>query len=163
MSESVMGKDSPLKALVVVVVVSLACSILVSFASISLKPIKLLNQKVERIRHVVSLTGLVPTDKKLSSDEILNTAEQLDVRVINIGTGDFDNSIDPEKFDARAAVNDPELSVSILPDDDLARLGTRARHAIVYLVWEGDGLKRIILWSRNVVDSVWTNSARSRS
>ena len=145
MSNSLMGKNSPLKALIVVVAVSLACSILVSFASITLKPIQLLNEKVERSRHIVALTGLVSSDKKLSNDEILHAVEQLDIRVIDIDTGEFDNSIDPEQFDARAAVNDPELSVEIPPDNDLARLGRRARHALVYLVWEADELKRIIL------------------
>ena len=145
MSDPVKAKDSPLKALIVVVVVSLACSILVSTASITLKPVKLLNQKVERSRHIIALTGLVPADKELSNDEILQVVEQLDIRVLNIDTGEFDDSIDPEQFDARAAVNDPDSSVAIPPGDDLARLGRRARHALVYLVWDGDELKRIIL------------------
>ena len=145
MSDSGKGNDSPLKALIVVVAVSLACSVLVSSAAIILKPVKLLNQKVERSRHIVALTGLVPADRELSNDEILQAVEQLDVRVMNIDTGEFDDSIDPEQFDARAVVNDPELSVAIPADKDLARLGRRARHALVYLVWDGDELKRVIL------------------
>ncbi len=145
MSDSVKRKDSTIKALIVVLAVSLACSVLVSTAAITLKPIQLLNQKVERSRHIVALTGLVPADKELSHDEILQAVEQLDVRVINIDTGEFDDSIDPEQFDARAAVNDPELSMAIPAGDDFARLGRRAQHAIVYLVWEGDELKRVIL------------------
>lgn len=140
-----MSKDSPLKALIVVLAVSLACSILVSTASITLMPIQLLNQKVERSRHIVALSGLVPADEELSNDDILQAVEQLDVRVINIDTGEFDDSIDPEQFDARAAVNNPDLSVAIPATDDLARLGRRAQHAIVYLVWEGKELKRVIL------------------
>ena len=145
MSSSLMGKNSPLKALIVVLAVSLACSVLVSTASITLKPIQILNQKVERSRHIVALTGLVPADKALSNEEILQAVEQLDVRVINIDTGEFDNSIDPEQFDARAAANDPELSVAIPTADDLARLGRRAQHAVVYLVWDDDDLKRVIV------------------
>ncbi len=145
MSNSVKRKDSPLKALIVVLAVSLACSVLVSTAAITLKPIQLLNQKVERSRHIVALTGLVPADKELSNDEILQAVEQLDVRVIDIDTGEFDDSIDSEQFDVRSAVNNPDLSVAIPAADDLARLGRRAQHAIVYLVWEGDELERIIL------------------
>jgi Na+-transporting NADH:ubiquinone oxidoreductase subunit C len=118
---------------------------LVSSASIILKPIKLQNQKVERSRHIVALTGLFPADQALTNEEILQAVEQLDIRVINIGTGDFDDSKDPEGFDARAAANSPELSVDVPPDDDLARLGRRAQHAIVHLVWDGDELKRVIL------------------
>ncbi len=145
MSDSAKTKDSPLKALIVVVAVSLACSVLVSTASITLKPIKLLNQKVERSRHIVGLTGLVEEGKALSNDEILQAVEQLDVRIIDIDTGEFDESIDAEQFDARAVVNDPDLSVAIPADDDIARLGRRARHATVYLVWDGEDLKRVIL------------------
>ncbi|WP_455221364.1 Na(+)-translocating NADH-quinone reductase subunit C [Kaarinaea lacus] len=145
MSFSLKGKDNPLKALIVVFAVALACSVLVSTASITLKPIQLLNQKVERSRNIVALTGLVPAGKKLSNDEILQVVEQLDVRVINLDTGEFDSSIDPEKFDARTAVKDPELSVAIPPADDLARLGRRTRFAIVYLVWKEDTLQRIIM------------------
>ena len=139
------GKDSPFGALMVVVAVSLVCSILVSSASITLKPIKLLNQKVERSRHIVALTGLVPTDAELSNDQILEAVEQMDIRVLNIDTGQFDDSIDPEEFNPRAAVNDPDLSVAIPADEDLARLGRRARHALVYLIWDDDELKRVIL------------------
>ena len=128
----------------VVLAVAFTCSVLVSTASITLKPVKLLNQKVERSRHIVGLTGLVPTDEELSNDEILGAVEQLDIRVIDVSSGEFDDSIDPDTFDARAAVNDPDLSVAIPPADDLARLGRRARHAIVYLVWEDDDLKRVI-------------------
>ena len=145
MSSSPKGKESPLKALIVVLAVSLACSILVSTASITLKPIQLLNQKVERSRNIVNLTGLVPADKKLSDDEILAVVEQLDARVINLDTGEFNNNIDPEIFDARAAVNDPDHSVAIPAADDLARLGRRSRFAVVYLVWQDNELKRIIL------------------
>ncbi|MGI9492240.1 MAG: Na(+)-translocating NADH-quinone reductase subunit C, partial [Geminicoccaceae bacterium] len=139
------GKDSPFNALIVVLAVAFACSILVSAASIALKPVKLLNEKVERSRHIVGLTGLVPADGELSDDEILNAIEQLDLRVIDVDTGHFDDSIDPDQFDPRAAVNSTDLSVAIPPADDLARLGRRAQHAIVYLVWEGDQLKRVIL------------------
>jgi len=137
--------DSPQKALFVVFTVALLCSVLVSVASISLKPIQLRNQLVERSRNIVSLTGLVPAGQTLSDDEILSAVEQLDVRVVNIDTGEFDTSIDPAEFDARAAINDPSLSVAIPPADDIARIGRRSRFAVVYLVWEGDELKRIIV------------------
>ena len=145
MSEAAATQDTPLRALIVVVAVSLVCSILVSTASITLKPIKLLNQKLEQGRQIVSLTGLVPEDQALTDEDILQAIEQLDTRVINIDSGEFDDSIDPEDFDARAAVNNPELSMAIPAEQDLARLGRRAKHALVYLVWEGDELKRVIL------------------
>lgn len=139
-----MKKDSPQKALLVVFVVALVCSILVSVAAITLKPIQLRNQLVERSRNVVALTGLVPAGTVLSSDEILETVERLDIRVLNIDTGRFETGMDPAEFDARAAVNDPEQSIAIPASEDSANLGRRASYAVIYLAWDDDELKRII-------------------
>jgi len=139
------NNDSPQKALLIVFLVALVCSILVSVAAITLKPKQLRNQLVERSRNIISLTGLVPTGAALSDDQILAAVEQLDIRVVNIDTGEFDASIDPAEFDARAVVNDPELSIAIPPADDVAKLGRRTRHAVVYLVWDDNELSRVIL------------------
>ena len=140
-----MNNDSPQKALLVVFLVALVCSVLVSVAAITLKPKQLRNQLVERSRNIISLTGLVPVGTTLSNDEILTAVEQLDIRVVDIDTGEFDASIDPAEFDARAVVNDPDLSITIPPTDDVAKLSRRARHAVIYLVWDGNELSRIIL------------------
>jgi len=137
-------KDSPQKALLVVFAVALVCSILVSVAAIVLNPIQLRNQLVERSRNVIALTGLVPPGTALSGDEILEAVEQLDIRVLNIDTGRFDDSLDPAEFDARAAVNDPDRSIAIPESEDIASLGRRSSYAVVYLVWDEDELSRII-------------------
>ena len=140
-----MNNDSPQKALLVVFLVALVCSVLVSVAAITLKPKQLRNQLVERSRNIISLTGLVPVGATLSDDQILAAVEQLDIRVVDVDTGEFDASIDPVEFDARAAVNNPDLSIAIPPVDDVAKLSRRARHAVVYLVWDDNELSRVIL------------------
>jgi Na+-transporting NADH:ubiquinone oxidoreductase subunit C len=139
------NNDSPQKALLVVFLVALVCSVLVSVAAITLKPKQLRNQLIERSRNIISLTGLVPVGAALSDDQILEAVEQLDIRVVNIDTGEFDASIDPAEFDARAVVNDPDLSIAIPPADDVAKLGRRTHHAVVYLVWDDNELSRVIL------------------
>ena len=140
-----MNNDSPLKALIVVLAVAFFCSVLVSVAAIGLKPVQQRNQLVDRGRNIVSLTGLVAPGETLSDDEVLEAVQQLDIRIVNVDTGEFDSTIDPLGFDERAAANDDELSVPISPDDDLARLGRRSRFAVVYLVWDDEQLSRIIL------------------
>ncbi len=140
-----MNNDSTQKALLVIFLVALVCSVLVSIAAISLRPIQLLNQLVERSRNIVALSGLVEPGQKLSSDEILASIEQLDAHVVDIDSGEFDDSKDPNEFDPRAAVNDPVLGVAIPGDEDMASLGRRTRYEIVHLVWDGDELSRVIL------------------
>ena len=140
-----MNNDSTQKALLVIFLVALVCSVLVSVAAVSLRPIQLRNQLVERSRNIVALSGLVEPGQKLSSEEILAAIEQLDARVVNIDSGEFDDSMDPNEFDPRAAVNDPDLGVAIPGDEDMASLGRRTRYEIVHLVWDGDELSRVIL------------------
>ena len=125
--------------------VALACSVLVSGAAIGLRPIQERNALIERSRNIVTLSGLVEPGQPLSGEEVLAAVAQMDVRVLDIDTGEYDDSIDPAEFDPRAAVLDPELSVAIPPDQDLARLGRRSRYEIVYVVRDGDGIKRVVL------------------
>jgi Na+-transporting NADH:ubiquinone oxidoreductase subunit C len=140
-----MNNDSPLKAIIVVCVVALVCSVLVSVTTISLRPVQQRNQLIDRSRNIVALTGLVPPGQVHSDDDILTALERLDVRVVDIATGEFDTTIDPADFDSRATINDPEFSVAIAGADDLARIGRRSRFAVVYLVWDASDLMRVIL------------------
>jgi Na+-transporting NADH:ubiquinone oxidoreductase subunit C len=140
-----MNNDSPQKALLVVFSVALVCSILVSVASVTLKPIQERNQLVERSRNVIALTGLVEPGVTLANDEILELVEQLDIRTLNVDSGEFVTDINPVDFDARAAVNNLEMSTAIPPELDTASLGRRSRFEVVYLVWDGDTFSRVIL------------------
>lgn len=140
-----MNNDSPQKALLVVFLVALVCSILVSAASVMLKPIQQRNQLVERSRNVVALTGLVEAGAVLPNDEILAAIDQLDIRVLNIDSGEFATDIAAAEFDARAAVNDPERSIAIPADKDVASLGRRSSYEVIYIVWQDGELSRVIL------------------
>ena len=140
-----MNTENPRTAFLIVIVVALVCSVLVSLSAIGLRPIQERNALIERSRNIVALSGLVDPEQSLSGEEILAAIEQMDVRVLDIDTGEFDDSIDPAEFDPRAAVLDPELGVAIPPDQDLAQLSRRSRYEIVYLAWEGDEIKRVIM------------------
>ena len=142
-----MNNDSPKKALLMIFVTALACSILVSVAAISLKPIQLTHKLLERARNVIQLTGLVSAEQhdELSDEDLLTLYGQLDKRVVNIDEQIFAPDINPETFDQRKAANDAERSVDISAEFDIASLGRRSRYAMIYMVWQEDQLKRIIL------------------
>ena len=140
-----MNTDRPQTAFLIVMSVALVCSVLVSASAIGLRPIQERNALIERSRNIVALSGLVEPGREMTGDEVLAAVEQMDVRVLDIATGEFDDSIDPEAFDPRAAVIDPELGVEIPADQDLANLGRRSRYEVVYIAWENDEIKRVIL------------------
>jgi Na+-transporting NADH:ubiquinone oxidoreductase subunit C len=137
--------ETPIRSLLILLTVALICSVLVSVSAVMLRPIQLQNELIQRYRNIVALTGLVPVGEQLGDEDILSAVNDLDVRVVNLNTGRFEPDMDPELVNARAALNDPEASVAIPAGVDAARLGRRAVHEVVYLVWEADRLDRIIL------------------
>ena len=142
-----MNNDSPKKALLMTFVTALVCSMLVSVAAISLKPVQLKHKMLERARNVILLTGLVSPDQhdELPDEELLTLYEQLDKRIVNIDEQTFASDINLETFDQRKAANDTERGVDIPAEFDIASLGRRSRYAMVYIVWQENQLKRIIL------------------
>jgi Na+-transporting NADH:ubiquinone oxidoreductase subunit C len=140
-----MSRESPLKAILVVLLTALVCSGLVSAAVVMLRPIQLNNQMLEQSRNIMQLTGLLPARGQLEDEEMLDLFKTLDRRIVNIDAAGFDGEIDPVTFDVSRADNDPERSVGIPPDKDLASLGRRSSFTPVYMVWDGARLDRIIL------------------
>lgn len=140
-----MNNDSSTKAILVVLLTAVICSAVVSAAVVLLRPIQLNNQLLDRSRNIMALTGLLPADEVPDDDEMLQLFKSLDTRTVNIDEGRFDDSVDPNTFNMRRAVNDPELSTAVPAGQDLASIGRRSRYATVYMVWNEEGLDRIIL------------------
>lgn len=140
-----MNTDKPLNAFLIVVTIALVCSVLVSASAIGLRPIQERNALIERSRNIVALSGLVEPGATLSGDEVVAAVAQMEARVLDIDSGEFNDGIDPEEFDPRRAVLDPELGVAIPAELDLAQLGRRSRYEIVYIAYKDDELHRLIL------------------
>ena len=139
------AKDTPLRALLTVLVTAVVCSAIVSGSVVLLRPIQLDNQLLERSGIIVHLTGLLPTGGSAEDDELLKLFKSLDTRVVNVDEAAFDEVVDPYTFDARKAAGDPALSVVVPAAQDRAKLGRRSRYKVAYLVWKDGALQRLIL------------------
>ena len=140
-----MTDNSPIKAIVVVTVTALLCSILVTVAAVTLQPIQRAYQDLERNRNLVAISGLTDDAAKLSDREVINVFQSLDARIVNLDTGTFDDTYNPSTFDTWKAAADPAFSIAIPTDQDSAKLSRRSRFVKVYLVTEGNNLSRMIL------------------
>ncbi len=140
-----MDNESPLKAIIVVTATALVCSVLVTVAAVTLRPIQWAHQDLERNRHIVRISGLMDPADELSDWEIIAAFQDLDARLVDLDRGAFDETFNPDTFDTRKAAGDPEFSVTIPADQDVAGLKRRSRLMTVYLVRDGDDLHRIIL------------------
>jgi len=110
-----------------------------------LRPIQLNNQLLEKSENVMQLTGLLADGVVPDDDEMLRLFRTLDARVLDVDTAEFSDEHDPNTFDQRRAVNNPELSAGIPSESDLANLGRRSRFVTTYLIWEDGEFQRIIL------------------
>jgi len=140
-----MNNDSPLKALLVVVLTALVCSSLVSAAVVILRPIQLNNQMLDRSRNIMQLTGLLAEGETPDDEEMLALYQSMDIQIADLDAPGFNPQLDPLTFNQRKAATDPELSMSIPAGMDLASLGRRSRYVPVYLVKKDGKLDRVIL------------------
>ena len=140
-----MNNDHPIKALLVVTLTALVCSILVTVAAVTLKPIQKAYQNLERNRAIVAVSGLSEKTADLSDREVVSLFQSLEATIIDLESGKFDNNFNPDTFDSWQSNNDPELITLIPSEQDSAKLGQRPRLITVYFVNQADQFQRLIL------------------
>ena len=128
------SNDDPRKIVVVAVVLCLVCSVVVSAAAISLRPLQEANKLQEKRRNILQVAGLMQPGADV--DELF---EQIDARIVDLRTGSLSDEVDPAVFDEREAVRDPELSMVIPPEQDIASIRRKSHFATVYLVKDEAG------------------------
>jgi len=133
-------RNSIPRTLAVAVVTSLLCSLLVTTAAIGLKARQEANQLRNQQQNILAVAGLLDPDRPVGEQ-----FSAIETRIVDLASGDYDASIAADDFDAEQAASDPQRSVAIPADEDIARVGRRARHAPVYLVREGEAVQLIIL------------------
>ena len=132
--------DTVVGTLLVAFVVSLVCSSLVASAAVVLKPRQVANAILDMRRNILEVAGLL--DPARDVDELF---EGIEPRVVDLETGAYADDIDPETFDPAEAAKDLEQSVEVPAEIDMARVGRRAKHALVYLVRRDGEVSKIIL------------------
>ncbi len=132
--------DSTKKTIIVALLLCFVCSILVSGAAVLLKPLQIANKKVDIKSNILAVADLKTDDQSI--DELF---KQFEMKVVDLETGGYVEDIDVANFDQNKASNDPEQSIQLSGDQDIAGIGRRAKYAKVYLLKEGDVTKQIVL------------------
>lgn len=138
-------RDHPIKVLRTALGVALVCALLVSFAAVSLRPYYVANLEAERMARLASILDAL---QGVIGDK---TADDIEARVVDLESGAYSDTIDPATYDARRAANDPNASVEIPPQQDVAGIKRRARYAVVYILRNSNGkIDSVILPVRGV-------------
>jgi Na+-transporting NADH:ubiquinone oxidoreductase subunit C len=133
-------QETVVRTLLVALFVSLVGSSLVASASVLLKPRQVANAVLEQRRNILGVAGLLGSGGQI--DELF---ERIEPRVVDLETGNYVEDVDPGTFDPLEAAKDPDLSIPIPADIDVARVGRRAKHGLAYLVRRDGEVGKIIL------------------
>jgi len=129
------------RAFTVAFVVCVVCAALVTTVAVLLRPVQQANRLLDRQLNVLAVAGLLEPGK--SVDEL---SEQLNSRLVDLTSGEFVETKDLEHFDERRAARNPQQSIALTPEQDIAQIKRRANYARIYLVRDKAGaIKTIVL------------------
>jgi Na+-transporting NADH:ubiquinone oxidoreductase subunit C len=146
------AEETPLRTLLVAFLVCAVCSLLVAGSVVLLRPRQLANLEGERRRQLAALVA----EAAGLGDLVGDGSGELEVRIVELATGEEAPSVDPSRFDPFEAAQDPERSVALAPADDLAGIGRRPRHAPVYLLRRDGRIRTVVLpvWGQGYVSTL---------
>lgn len=92
-------------------VVCLVCSIFVATSAVTLRERQDRNKVLDRQKKVLIVAGLMEEDQAISADEVQKIFdENIQIRAVDLVSGEIDQDIDTVTYDQRKASKDPALS-----------------------------------------------------
>lgn len=138
------SNESIQKTFTVAFLLCIVCSVVVSTAAVLLKPLQVANKTKDFKINILKAAGLY--DQGIADGKSINEMfEQITSRLVDLETGKYTDAVDIDSYDQRKAAKDPKLSDSLAADVDLAKISSREKYSKVYLVGNGDQLKKVIL------------------
>lgn len=124
-------------------VVCVVCAVVVSTAAVALKDLQDANLSAYREQNVLEAAGFSQPGDRLSGAELEAAIARLEVKVIDLATGDVDPDLDVATFDQRKASTDPANSHRV--EANRARIMRVPNNALVYEVRDDSGVLEIVV------------------
>lgn len=134
------NKNSIQYVLKVALALCIVCSVIVSTAAVILKPLQDVNRELDYKRNVLSAALMLRPDVSIEEQ-----FEKVEMRLVELETGQFSDAFAPESYDSSRAVRDPNLSSQLPRDQDIAGIGRIEQYARVFFGVNEQGEELIIL------------------
>ncbi|OUR68492.1 Na(+)-translocating NADH-quinone reductase subunit C [Bermanella sp. 47_1433_sub80_T6] len=144
------NNDSIQRTILVAVLLCLVCSIFVSGAAVSLKPLQVKNKLEDKKKNILSAAGLLVEGKSIAEQ-----FEQVTTRIVNLETGVYATDVELSElaaagyplatFDQRRLAKDSGYSAKLSGKEDPASIKRLEKFAAVFLIEEDGALDKIIL------------------
>lgn len=133
--------DDKSKTIIVAILLSLICSLMVATSAVVLKPKQQANKQLEIQKNILAVASIV-TDKK-NIEAVFS--KNITVKLVDIESGNYVDHPDPVNYDWRKALNDPEGSIALDDQTDIADIYRRPKLLPVYLAQQDNKLKYVII------------------
>lgn len=144
-------RESTGRTLLVAFVLCLVCSVFVSGAAVSLKPVQTANKVLDRKKNILAAAGMY-TPGEYGPAGIEERFGRFTVKMIDLDTGAVLDTgelasagLDPDRYDQLRAARDPARSRALPGTEDIAGIKRRENIAQVYLLEEAGSLRKIVL------------------
>ncbi|MDH3589663.1 MAG: Na(+)-translocating NADH-quinone reductase subunit C, partial [Gammaproteobacteria bacterium] len=111
------------QTLLVALIVSLVCSIIVAGAAVLLEPLQQRNKQQAIREDILDVAGLLDPARSIEQ-----SFENIETRLVDLASGDYVEG-DANAFDARRAARDPQTSVAVPAELDIAQIDRRPKLA----------------------------------
>jgi len=135
-----MSNESTSRTLVITLLVTIVCSVLVSFSVVYLRPRQELNKEADRKRNILMAIGI-----KASADEVDEKFKVITPFVVDIVTGEQSEIITPENYDTSRLEKDAANIIVLNKNNDIAGIKKILRYQMIYLVKAESVVQNIIL------------------
>jgi Na+-transporting NADH:ubiquinone oxidoreductase subunit C len=134
--------DDTVKTLGVAFLLALGASLLVSTVSVNLKPLQDANLAAEKKARMAQMLDTLPGLRDLMEEA---GVDALETRIVSLTDGSFAPDIDTATFDQKTAAEDPETSIALSAEADIAGIKRRSNFAPVFLMQRDGKVMLIVL------------------
>jgi len=134
------ANESVTKTFTVALTLCVVCAVVVSSAAVLLRPAQEANKLLDLKTNILASAGLLQ-----QGVDVETQFEKISVKLVDLDTGLYTDSMDADAYDQRKASSDPSMSVALSASEDMAKIKRRANYAKVYVVEGEQGLEKIIL------------------
>ena len=136
-----MSQESVGKTFAVAGTLAIICGIFVSAAAVGLRPIQDENKSLDIKKNILAAAGLMTTDTNIEEAY----KESVTPRLVDLSTGNYDDTMDAGTYDQAKAAKTPATSVTIPAKEDIAKIKRMAKVALVYEIKKDGKLDQIVL------------------
>ena len=138
-----MRRESVGHTFLVAFLLCIVCSVLVSGAAVLLRPRQEANQQLEIQKNILLAAGIL-TEDEATDEKVRELSERVERRLVRLGEDDgFVTDPPPglvlNEYEQRVGAKDPDLSVPIPDERDLAGINRREIYSWIYFVKDESG------------------------